>query len=283
MPAPASVDVFPDDQSPDGQSPDRREAARLAAVRRYEILNAPADGAFNEIAELAAIACGTPIATVTIVDSDRVWFAACQGLDGVTEVGTEPGLCASAYLGDGPYVVNDAAVDPRTLDHPLVRGELGLRFYAAAPIVTADGFRLGTVNVIDSRPRQITETQTAVLTGLAALVARHLEVRLEAIQAVRAERQLRAEADERAAAAAQLAAQLRDAASVHRHASRPANCQLGGAGAQCPRPVELKIADSWGDAAWGCLEHVEEAVLNVRSVFLANEELSGVAAYANRG
>jgi GAF domain-containing protein len=102
------------------------DAARLAAVGRYEILDGPADGTFDDIVELAATACGAPIATVTIVDADRVWFAASRGLSGVTQVGTEPGLCASAYLADGPYVINDALVDPRTLDHPLVRGELGL-------------------------------------------------------------------------------------------------------------------------------------------------------------
>src|SRR5690349_7234456 len=99
------------------------DATRLAAVRRYEILDAPADGTFNRIAETAATVCGTPIATVSIVDADRVWFAACYGLEGVSQVGTEPGLCASAFVADGTYVVEDAAIDPRTLDHPLVRGE----------------------------------------------------------------------------------------------------------------------------------------------------------------
>ena len=173
------------------------EAARLAAVRRYEILDAPSDGTLDDIAELAAITCGTPIATVTIVDTDRVWFAAARGLPGLTEVSTHPGLCASAYLADAPYVVNDALVDPRTIDHPLVHGELGLRFYAAAPIITSEGFRLGTVNVIDHMPRQPTEAQTDVLLGLAKLAARHLDLRLAAIHAVRVERQLRAEAEER--------------------------------------------------------------------------------------
>ena len=120
-------------------------------MRRYEILDAPTDGQFDTI----AAACGTPIATVSIVDADRVWLAAAKGLDGVAQVGTEPGLCASAFCADGPYVVNDAVADPRTVDHPLVRGELGLRFYAAAPIVTADGHHLGTVTAIDATPRQL--------------------------------------------------------------------------------------------------------------------------------
>jgi GAF domain-containing protein len=258
------------------------EAARLAAVRRYEILDAPPDGTFDDIAELAATICGTPIATVTIVDADRVWFAASRGLQGVTEVGTEPGLCASAFLADGPYVVNDALVDPRTMDHPLVRGALGLRFYAAAPIITEDGFRLGTVNVIDLMPRQLTDNQTAVLTGLTRLVAKHLEVRLAAIKAVRAERTLRVDAEERAAAEALLTSRLRQATAEHRRAPHPVDCQLGGRGRPCPAPAEMKIADSWGDSAWGCAAHAEEAIVHVRNVFVASEELGGLAAYMER-
>ena len=187
------------------------DAARMAAVRRYEILDAPRDGTFDGIARVAANVFGTPIATVTIVDVDRVWFAATEGLEGVRQIGTEPGLCASAVLERGPYVVDDAAVDPRTMHHPLVRGELGLRFYAAAPIMTADGHALGTVNVIDRQPHIVDETQVGILTELAGLVARHLELRLEALRAVRAEQRLRAEADDRARAAAEVAARAGDA------------------------------------------------------------------------
>jgi GAF domain-containing protein len=169
----------------------RLDDARLAAVRRYEILDAPADGAFDSIARAAATVCGTPIATVSIVDADRVWFAAGHGMDGVTQVGVEPGLCASAFIGDVPYVIHDAASDPRSLYHPLVRGRLGLRFYAAAPIVTADGHHLGTVAAIDHAPRQPTEMQTSMLAHLADIVAQQLELRLAALTAVRAERRLR--------------------------------------------------------------------------------------------
>lgn len=175
------------------------EAARLAAVRRYEILDAPPDGVFDDIAALAAAACGTPIATVSIVDAGRIWFAATYGLEGVTQIGDEPGLCASAILGDEVYVVPDAAIDPRTLSHPAVRGELGLRFYAAASIITAEGHHLGTVNVIDTEPRELTETQASQLTHLARVVARNLDLRLAAIHAVRAERELHEDSVRRAA------------------------------------------------------------------------------------
>ncbi|GAA3619558.1 hypothetical protein GCM10022223_40490 [Kineosporia mesophila] len=160
--------------------------ARLDAVHKYtEELGAPEDGAFDRIAQMAAKIFGTPIATVSIVDDDRVWFAATQGLDGVRQVGTEPGLCASVVCHAGPYVVQDAEHDPRTTEHPLVRGDLGLRFYAAAPI-EVEGHSLGTVNVIDrvSRP-QVDPMQISLLVDLAATVAQLMEIRLVALTAMK--------------------------------------------------------------------------------------------------
>lgn len=255
---------------------------RLAAVHRYEILDAPRDGVFERVARIAASVFDTPIATVTIVDEDRVWFAAAQGLDeGIGQIGADPGLCASAVLRDGPYVVNDAVVDPRTVNHPLVRGELGLRFYAAAPIVTADGFRLGTVNVIDGQPREVTDQQMAVLTELAGLVMEHLELRLATIRAVRAERQLRQDADERADGSGELAARLKAATAAARELAHPSRCQLGGS-RPCDKQAELKVADSWGDSAWACTDHAEDVIVHVSAVFIADEELGGLAAYLRR-
>ncbi|NMH95303.1 SpoIIE family protein phosphatase [Pseudonocardia bannensis] len=172
------------------------EAARLAAVARYEILGTPPDGAFDRVAALAARWFDTPIATVSIVDEDRIWFKATHGLEGVTEIGREPGLCASAVRRDGPYVINDALTDPRAAENPLVRGEMGVRFYAAAPITTSDGYRLGTVNVLDTRPRQIPEAGLATLCDLAAIVMDQLELRLSALHTIRAERQLRDRAEQ---------------------------------------------------------------------------------------
>jgi GAF domain-containing protein len=176
-----------------GKSQDRlTDPARVAAVRSYEVLDAPRDGAFERFARMAAAIFATPISTVSIVDSDRVWFAAAEGLDGVDQVGVEPGLCASAVLLDEPYVVLDATLDPRTLDHPLVRGALGLQFYAAAPVVNKDGHGLGTVSVIDRLPRQedeISSTQIGLLSELAGAVADLLDVKLAALTALRVERQ----------------------------------------------------------------------------------------------
>lgn len=171
------------------------EEARLAAVRRYHILDTPPDGAFDRIASLAARLFDAPMATVAIVDTDRVWFKAAHGLDGISETDREPGLCASAILHGEPYVVTDADSDARAFANPLVRSDLGVRFYAAAPITTADGQRLGTVNVLDTRPRQPTDDQLEALKDLAALVMDELELRLSAIRTVAAERERRAEAE----------------------------------------------------------------------------------------
>ncbi|WP_219511419.1 PP2C family protein-serine/threonine phosphatase [Nonomuraea ceibae] len=188
------------------------EQARLAAVRRYDILDTPADGAFDRVAALAARLFDTPIATVTIVDEDRIWFKAQQGLpEGVTEIGRDPGLCASAILQGEPYVVTDALADPRTLNNPLVHGDLGVQFYAAAPITTVDGYRLGTVNVLDIRPRAFSDQEAAVLAELAGMVADSLELRLSAMAAVRLEAERAAQAERERRQTKKLAATLRRA------------------------------------------------------------------------
>ncbi|GAB1693745.1 GAF domain-containing protein [Krasilnikovia sp. M28-CT-15] len=173
----------------DGVAPGERE--RLTAVRRYQLVDQPAEEAYVRIAFVAGAVFDTPVATVSLVEQDRVWLAGCVGLTGVREVGKEPGLCASVIQQDDVYVINNAAVDPRTLAHPLVRGELGLRFYAAAPIHTYDGHRLGTVNVIDNRPREASPRQLAALEHLAAMVTDELELRLMVVRSAAAEQRMR--------------------------------------------------------------------------------------------
>ena len=160
------------------------EAARLSAVARYDILDTPPDGAFDRIAAAAADLFGVPIGIVSIVDTDRIWFKAHHGLDGVSEIGRDPGLCASAILGNEPWIVTDAVSDPRTLANPLVAGEFGLRFYAGVPLTTGDGHNLGTLCVLDKSPRQVTGAETRILVNLASLVVDQLELRLSARQAL---------------------------------------------------------------------------------------------------
>jgi sigma-B regulation protein RsbU (phosphoserine phosphatase) len=176
-----------------------REQQRMAAVRRYDILDTPPDGAFDRIAALAARLLNVPIAIVSVVDTDRIWFKSHHGLD-VTEIGRDPGLCASAILGSEPWLVTDAEHDPRTLSNPLVAGDFGLRFYAGAPLTTHDGHNLGTLCAIDLIPRPISEHETAILTDLAALVMDELELRLSVGNALTAAQQRLDEVEQLAAA-----------------------------------------------------------------------------------
>ncbi|WP_232000748.1 PP2C family protein-serine/threonine phosphatase [Mycobacterium kyorinense] len=167
----------------------------MRAVARYSILDTPPDGAFDRIARIAARVFHTAMATVTIVDTDRIWFKATHGLTDVSQIGRDPGLCASAILNDATYLVRDALTDPRTVDNPLVHGEMGIRFYAAAPIVTADGHRLGTVNVLDTEPQEPTDEAMATLAELAAITMDELELRLSALNTLRRERERREQSE----------------------------------------------------------------------------------------
>jgi len=162
-----------------------KESDRIKAVARYHILDTPPDGAFDRVAAIAAKLFEVPMATVCIVDTDRIWFKASLGLPGVQQVSRDPGLAASVILEGKPYLVTHARTDPRTAAHPFVTGEMGLQFYAAAPIITADGHSLGTVAVMDTEPRDATPEQLEMLVDLAAVVMDQLEVRLMAINAFR--------------------------------------------------------------------------------------------------
>lgn len=168
-------------------APTRDEESRLEAVHRYDILDTPPDGAFDRITALAARIFGVPISIVSIVDHDRIWFKSHHGVD-AEQIDRAPGLCASAVLQDDAWIVTDARVDPRTLDNPLVAGELGLRFYAGIPLRVRGGWNLGTLNVIDVEPRDVTADELDTLEDLASIVVDELELRLAAKETVAARR-----------------------------------------------------------------------------------------------
>ncbi|MEU1073573.1 MULTISPECIES: GAF domain-containing SpoIIE family protein phosphatase [unclassified Streptomyces] len=190
-----------------------QEADRIEAVRRYDILDTPPDGAFDRVAAMAARLFKVPVASVTIVDEDRIWFKAAHGLEGVSEIGREPGLCGSAILSDETLVIPDTLTDPVACDNGLVTGPMAVRFYAAAPIITHDGHRLGTVNILDTQPRLITQDDTTTLADLAAIVLDELEMRLAALKALRTEQERRVEQEEARERAE------RDKAAIHGFAS----------------------------------------------------------------
>ena len=162
-----------------------REAARLAALKRYDVLDTPPDGSMNRLTALAAKMFNMPIAIISMVDVDRIWFKSHHGLD-AEQIGRDPGLCDSAILSEEVYLVEDARQDPRTLTNPLVVGEMGLRFYAAAPLTTHDGHNLGTFCLIDQKPRYLNQDQKGMLQDLAAVAMDEMELRLASRTAVAA-------------------------------------------------------------------------------------------------
>jgi GAF domain-containing protein len=154
------------------------EYERIQALQKYEILDSPPDGSFNKMAELAAQIFNVPIAIISLVDSDRIWFKSHYGLD-IAQIDKEPGLCASAILADDVYLIEDARNDPRCLTNPLVAGDFGLQFYAAAPLKTKEGFNLGTFCIIDKRQRHINADQQSMLKQMASIIVDEIELRLQ--------------------------------------------------------------------------------------------------------
>jgi len=165
------------------------EEERVKVLKRYEILDTPEDGSFNRLTTLAAKIFNVPIAIITLVDTDRVWFKSKYGVE-VDAIGTEPGLCTSAIMSDEVYIVENALEDPRTLANPLVVSEFGLRFYAGAPLQTMDGFNLGTMCLIDKKQRYLTLSQQETLKQMAAIAMDEIEIRLSARKAARQVNQL---------------------------------------------------------------------------------------------
>jgi two-component sensor histidine kinase len=172
------------------------ETQRMAAVKRYDILDTPPDGTFDRVTSLAARRFNVPISIISIVDHDRIWFKSHHGLD-VKEISRDAGLCASAILNSDPYILENASNDPRSLANPLVAGEFGLKFYIAVPLRTFDGYNLGTLCVIDKEPRPIDQAQIDDLKDLAAVVMDQMELRLSARRAIEQSQIMAREIDHR--------------------------------------------------------------------------------------
>jgi GAF domain-containing protein len=153
------------------------EQARIKALYKYNILDTPPDGSLDKMTRLAAKIFNVPIAIITLVDTDRVWFKSKHGVE-ISQIGKDPGLCASAILSDDLYIVEDARTDPRTLTNPLVAGDFGLQFYAAAPLQTLDGHNLGTFCLLDQQKRFFNSEQQESLKLFADVVMEQLELRL---------------------------------------------------------------------------------------------------------
>jgi len=150
----------------------------MAALVGCGILDTPEEGAFDEIARIAAEICQAPMALVSFVDQDRQWFKARVNLD-TRETPRDVSFCAHALVSDEPLVVTDARNDARFADNPFVNGDPSYRFYAGAPIRIDGGSAIGTLCVFDHEPRGVTPGQVTALKALAKQIARELRMRRE--------------------------------------------------------------------------------------------------------
>ncbi|MCA9296911.1 MAG: GAF domain-containing protein, partial [Phycisphaerales bacterium] len=153
-----------------------REEERLASLLACEILDTPPEPAFDAITSLAARLCNAPIALVSLVDRDRQWFKSSVGL-ALTETPRNVAFCSIAIESREPLVIEDATVDPRTCNNPLVTGDPHIRFYAGVPLTLSDGHAVGTLCVIGLEPRQLGIHELIGLRQLADQVTIHLELR----------------------------------------------------------------------------------------------------------
>lgn len=157
------------------------EDARLEALRELEILDSAPEGEFDDLALIASQICDTPISLISLIDRDRQWFKSTVGVD-TRETSRDVAFCAHAILQRDLFVVPDATQDPRFSENPLVKADPRIRFYAGAPLRTPDGYALGTLCVLDRKPRQLTVAQQDALRALSRQVEAQIELRRRLIQ-----------------------------------------------------------------------------------------------------
>jgi GAF domain-containing protein len=154
-----------------------KEAARVAALNRYAILDSEPEESFDDLVTLAAHICQTPMAMLSLVDDHRQWFKSKYGVE-IKETPKEVSVCAHAIQQGNLFIVPDLTKDERFRDNPLVTGDAHLRFYAGAPLVNEDGFALGTLCVLDKEPRELNPEQKEAINALGRLALRQMELRM---------------------------------------------------------------------------------------------------------
>ena len=154
----------------------RNEAARVAALQKYAILDSEPEQGFDDLTLLASWICRTPIALISLVDENRQWFKSKVGIS-VSETSRDIAFCSTAIQQNDVFVVPDALQDERFRTNPLVVSEPHIRFYAGAPLINEDGYALGTLCVIDRTPREFSAEEKEALQALSRLALRQLEFR----------------------------------------------------------------------------------------------------------
>jgi GAF domain-containing protein len=153
------------------------EAARIAALNRYAILDSEPEESFDDLVTLAAHICQTPIAMLSLVDDHRQWFKSKVGVQ-VRETPRDSSICAHAIKQGDLFIIPDTLKDERFRENPLVTGEPHIRFYAGTPLVNEDGYALGTLCVVDREPRELDPAQKEAITALGRLALRQMELRM---------------------------------------------------------------------------------------------------------
>ncbi|MBV8601518.1 MAG: PAS domain S-box protein, partial [Candidatus Eremiobacteraeota bacterium] len=164
------------------------EAVRLEALYDFQILDTPAEEVFDAFTRLAASLCAVPIAMMSMIDEDRLWLKSTVGLEGVRELPREGSFCDATLRENDLFEVRDAKTEQAFKSYPLVRRDWGIRFYAAVPLKTRTGYVIGTLAVMDVRPRSLTEEQCGTLRTLAAAVMDQLDARRTLMRLVDASR-----------------------------------------------------------------------------------------------
>ncbi len=154
------------------------ESERLKALIELEVMDSNPETEFNDIVALASRICETPISLITLIDERRQWFKAKVGLE-TMETSRNVAFCAHAILGEKIFEVGDALLDDRFYDNPLVTSKPDIRFYAGMPLTTSSGYKLGTLCVIDTVPRQLNAIQIQTLEVLSNQVVKQLEIRID--------------------------------------------------------------------------------------------------------
>ena len=154
----------------------QNEKKRLNVLWQYEVLDTVPEEVFDDLTELAARICEAPIALISLVDEKRQWFKSRVGTP-VQETSRDISFCAHAIQQSDLFIVPDATKDPRFADNPLVKSDPKIRFYAGAPLITPDGYALGTLCVIDKVPRELRTDQKQALIILGRHVVSQLELR----------------------------------------------------------------------------------------------------------
>jgi GAF domain-containing protein len=156
------------------------EQQRILALKRYNIANTAPEKAFDNIASLATMFFDLPIGLISFIDQEQVYLKSHIGVEGITSAPRNSSICSKAILTDNVTVLEDISrADACFLVDPLLAGEMGFKFYAGAPLITEDGFRIGTICVLGMEPRKFSSKEENMLKGLSRIVMDTIELRLQ--------------------------------------------------------------------------------------------------------